>query len=186
MPKNKPARTEHLNNLKRDDLLSQAKKLDKKSRQGWRQYFLIEKEMEDMIREKATEIKKLKELHKTQTESIFETMKQFNQYLDTQEQGNLSLKESNERKDKEIATLKELVTNLTGVIVLPEFLVKKINDGNNMFECPVCKDDCELKKDSQYKMTVCGHFFCTVCYNNWIKNNDTCPTCRKNLGIIRF
>lgn len=47
-------------------------------------------------------------------------------------------------------------------------------------ECTICMD--EFKEDTfaakVYK-TACNHFFHTDCLSEWVKNNATCPVCRK-------
>lgn len=90
----------------------------------------------------------------------------------------------------EMKKLKDMVTTMSssndGTIELCEYLETKILEGKKLFECPICKDDCETKEKGTYSMTVCGHFFCKSCYDGWIREQkrDTCPVCRHNLGIV--
>ena len=42
-----------------------------------------------------------------------------------------------------------------------------------MEECPICREDKELKTES------CGHKFCNECITEWFKKSETCPMCRR-------
>ena len=44
---------------------------------------------------------------------------------------------------------------------------------SKMVQCPVCLDTLCLPVT-----TPCGHNFCTVCLNNCLKRQKTCPVCR--------
>ncbi len=58
-------------------------------------------------------------------------------------------------------------------------LLKEIHSNENFFsthECSICLGD-ELKRN--FTQTKCGHRFCTDCLQEWQKDNDTCPYCRK-------
>jgi hypothetical protein len=45
-------------------------------------------------------------------------------------------------------------------------------------KCPVCLDD--VTEEDIYK-TICSHKFHKKCLIEWIKDNDTCPCCRKEI-----
>lgn len=82
-----------------------------------------------------------------------------------------------DRKVKFVKEMKEKVDE-TSELQLPEFIIKKINDDKSHFECPVCKDEVDIKNREKYTITVCGHFFCKECLELWTKDNKNCPTCR--------
>lgn len=66
----------------------------------------------------------------------------------------------------------------TSELVLPDYIIKLINQNSTTFECPCCKEDLELAEKNSYIVTVCGHFFCKSCFEKWTETNYTCPTCR--------
>lgn len=43
-------------------------------------------------------------------------------------------------------------------------------------ECPICIGPQENKL-----RIACGHVFCTICIDEWLKQNNTCPVCRTPL-----
>jgi len=46
-------------------------------------------------------------------------------------------------------------------------------------DCYICLDQCKDGKESA--MLPCGHAFCRVCIEGWVKEHDTCPVCRKKI-----
>jgi hypothetical protein len=48
----------------------------------------------------------------------------------------------------------------------------------------LCDDECVICMEQRLKIvsikTSCGHNFCGECFCIWIKNSNTCPTCRQN------
>lgn len=46
-------------------------------------------------------------------------------------------------------------------------------------ECPICLE--EISEDKNFTVTSCGHKFHTSCLLKCIKNNNSCPFCRKEL-----
>ena len=48
------------------------------------------------------------------------------------------------------------------------------NNNNDEVQCPICLDDKKLICD-KYN---CIHKFCSVCFDKWHLNNNTCPLCR--------
>ena len=45
-------------------------------------------------------------------------------------------------------------------------------------ECSICL--CDIKCKKKMADTSCGHTFHKTCLNAWIKQNNTCPYCRKS------
>lgn len=46
--------------------------------------------------------------------------------------------------------------------------------------CPICLDVIEARHSD---ITKCSHTFHKKCLKAWMKNNDTCPCCRKDLTL---
>lgn len=44
--------------------------------------------------------------------------------------------------------------------------------------CSICMEDANNKIT-----TPCSHTFCNTCLTKWLFNNDSCPMCRKELGV---
>ena len=50
--------------------------------------------------------------------------------------------------------------------------------------CSICL---EHKHDDCYSENpYCSHNICTICLNEWTKNSDDCPTCKKSLVFKPF
>jgi hypothetical protein len=43
--------------------------------------------------------------------------------------------------------------------------------------CGICQD--EIKKKKKISSLNCSHYYHTVCINKWLKQHNSCPTCRK-------
>ncbi len=62
--------------------------------------------------------------------------------------------------------------------LVPKF--KRITETDNT-ECPICH---ELFKLNEYRRTLtCNHGFHKKCIDKWLKNNLSCPMCRKEIDI---
>ncbi|XP_047375791.1 E3 ubiquitin-protein ligase RNF4-like [Sciurus carolinensis] len=50
--------------------------------------------------------------------------------------------------------------------------------------CPICMDGySEIVQNGRLIVsTECGHFFCSQCPHDSLKNTNTCPTCRKKIN----
>lgn len=57
-------------------------------------------------------------------------------------------------------------------IILHEKMKKKIN-------CCICIESHDL---NIYK-TLCGHMYCKNCIAQWLKNNNSCPSCRTTITL---
>jgi len=51
------------------------------------------------------------------------------------------------------------------------------------FTCAICLEEIKdlQQNKSDITITKCGHIFCKKCLNEWLKDNDKCPTCRTKL-----
>lgn len=86
-----------------------------------------------------------------------------------------------EKYEKELEEKKKFNDEMKLVnseLKLPEFIILLMNNNKKQLECPICYIEHDIKEKDNYKITVCGHMFCNGCLNNWIKDNDTCPSCR--------
>lgn len=53
-----------------------------------------------------------------------------------------------------------------------------LNYHNN--SCPICWNEiCQENKTT----TECAHIFCKDCLDKWLRSYNTCPLCRKILGL---
>ena len=55
---------------------------------------------------------------------------------------------------------------------------KEIERVNSNLECSICL----LKINKPKCKTSCGHVFHITCLREWLKNNITCPLCRKTIN----
>src|SRR5271156_66552 len=46
-------------------------------------------------------------------------------------------------------------------------------------ECAICQDDAEL--GSEVAVLPCNHWYHRICVSEWLKQHDTCPSCRKSV-----
>jgi E3 ubiquitin-protein ligase RNF115/126 len=46
-------------------------------------------------------------------------------------------------------------------------------------ECAICQDDAEL--GSEVAVLPCNHWYHRTCVSEWLKQHDTCPSCRKSV-----
>lgn len=51
-------------------------------------------------------------------------------------------------------------------------------ESNTPQTCPICMDIITVDGT----VTKCGHIYCSADFDSWIRNNDTCPSCRTQLG----
>lgn len=49
-----------------------------------------------------------------------------------------------------------------------------------MDECPICYED-----NIEFITTRCKHTTCIVCYRNWMKEQQTCPLCRRSIRRLK-
>jgi E3 ubiquitin-protein ligase RNF115/126 len=47
--------------------------------------------------------------------------------------------------------------------------------------CPVCIDEISIGNEAMFM--PCGHIFHPNCLKPWLKDNNTCPICRKELPV---
>jgi hypothetical protein len=47
--------------------------------------------------------------------------------------------------------------------------------------CCICLDTINQQNSAEIAETVCHHFFHDGCLVEWIKSNDTCPLCRRQI-----
>ena len=45
--------------------------------------------------------------------------------------------------------------------------------------CIICLDEFKLK--DKLRCLPCKHFFHDICITDWLKRNETCPLCRKDI-----
>lgn len=59
--------------------------------------------------------------------------------------------------------------------------VRNINSHENLLldECPICLE--KYKKKDKVVDLNCGHIFHKSCIKLWIKKNNSCPHCRRNI-----
>jgi E3 ubiquitin-protein ligase RNF115/126 len=73
---------------------------------------------------------------------------------------------------------KKVVENLEKINVTEEYL-EKIKRNGNEHSCSVCKDEFEI---SQTILNLpCKHCFHDECIYPWLKERNSCPTCRFEL-----
>lgn len=72
-------------------------------------------------------------------------------------------------KRDDIINVRKSIKNLT--VSTKEILKPVIGDTE---ACGICYHAKDVKK------TVCGHFFCTECFDRWFQISETCPMCRIN------
>jgi hypothetical protein len=64
--------------------------------------------------------------------------------------------------------------------LVPKYRQIKIGDKLIGHQCSICQEDYKLK---EYKRELsCKHIFHKKCIDKWLKNNLSCPYCRKNIG----
>ena len=56
---------------------------------------------------------------------------------------------------------------------------KKI-ESLELLKCPIC-----MKKNTEFRKTVCKHIFCEPCLSKWLETNKKCPICMINLDEIK-
>lgn len=78
---------------------------------------------------------------------------------------------SNLNKISQIESRIKYLTNLNQ-------LKELINQGKS-FTCTIC-----LSIIYDGSINRCGHFFCQKCIHNWLKNNKTCPICKRNTNKL--
>ena len=62
--------------------------------------------------------------------------------------------------------------------VIPIILYKCVDEKiGNQKSCSICLE--EFAENDRINQTTCDHIFHETCLTNWIKNNPTCPICRK-------
>lgn len=62
--------------------------------------------------------------------------------------------------------------------------LKELIEQGKSFTCTIC-----LNIIYDGSISRCGHFFCQKCIHNWLKNNKTCPICKretKKLDLYNF
>jgi len=66
-------------------------------------------------------------------------------------------------------------------------VLKKIEDIDNIHlnvdKCSICYSLFE-NKDNILK-TVCNHYFCNYCINNWLNKSKKCPCCMYDFDLIK-
>jgi hypothetical protein len=86
--------------------------------------------------------------------------------------------------EKELEEKKKFNDEMKGLnseLKLPDFIILLMNNNDKQLKCPICDIEHDIKEKDKYKITVCGHMFCNECLNSWIKENDTCPSCREKI-----
>ena len=73
---------------------------------------------------------------------------------------------------------KKVVENLERVNVNEEYL-NKINQFGHEHNCSVCKDEFEINQN--LINLPCKHTFHDECIKPWLKERNSCPTCRFEL-----
>lgn len=64
-------------------------------------------------------------------------------------------------------------------IMVPSKRLKESMRKDNEGECRICQESVPL---NTYVSTLpCGHWYCRGCIGEWLKNNTTCPTCRRDI-----
>jgi len=73
--------------------------------------------------------------------------------------------------------------NMQQIIKNLQNFYEKIAKENDEMQCCVCYD---VKQKIQFTYLICGHHFCTTCYNLIIQkyNDRVCPLCRKQMFPI--
>jgi len=72
-------------------------------------------------------------------------------------------------------TSKKVLENLPKIKVTEEFL----KSCKEIAECSVCKE--EFKKSDEVNQLPCNHVFHPDCIIPWLKQHNSCPTCRFEL-----
>ena len=55
--------------------------------------------------------------------------------------------------------------------------------GSEASDCYICLEKC--KEGEESCVLPCKHAFDRACIENWIKEHDSCPVCRKKLDVER-
>ena len=50
-------------------------------------------------------------------------------------------------------------------------------------ECTICLND--IESPNSCKQLRCGHVFHKMCINQWFESKNSCPTCRKEVFVIK-
>ena len=60
-------------------------------------------------------------------------------------------------------------------------LYKKIKENDTLLgsECSICLDN--YKNNEYFRNLPCNHSFHKKCIDRWVKKNNNCPICRKNI-----
>ncbi len=64
-------------------------------------------------------------------------------------------------------------------IVISESYLESLKGSGGEISCSVCKDDFEIKQD--VTVLPCKHVFHDDCILTWLKERNSCPTCRHEL-----
>lgn len=59
---------------------------------------------------------------------------------------------------------------------LQDQITDMFKDAKKSIECNICLEAIEFKN---LKSGRCGHHYCTLCINEWLKKSNECPTCKK-------
>ena len=57
------------------------------------------------------------------------------------------------------------------------FVVKNTESLGEQKACIICLEAYKIK--DILKVSLCDHVFHRCCFNNWLKNKNCCPICRK-------
>ena len=90
---------------------------------------------------------------------------------------NMSYEELLSLEDKIGAVNKGLSKNQ--IKMLPQITYKKFLNFNNQISCLICQEN--FIEQEQLRKFNCGHIFHTECVDQWLKNEKTCPTCKKSV-----
>ncbi|RIA96346.1 hypothetical protein C1645_673826, partial [Glomus cerebriforme] len=55
---------------------------------------------------------------------------------------------------------------------------------NSQASCPICLEHFSLSTEQEHdpvRQMPCGHVFCESCLFQWLRQNNTCPLCRKEI-----
>ena len=75
-------------------------------------------------------------------------------------------------------TSKKVLETLERTQVDEDYL-KKIRDSGVEHSCSVCKDEFEISQN--VLLLPCKHIFHDECIQPWLKDRNSCPTCRHEL-----